>query len=314
MSLIRQCVNVKGPKKTVIVFDGGGVRGRFALELCCQLAHSQPIPLSKLFSMVVGVSAGAMIGTIVALGWLDDMQKTSRACDQFYTYLPEMFFNPRVPLLHPKYDGVGKTAALYKILGDRTFADIITPLVIVCCDLDGAPIVFRSWEQSVQNIRLVDALDASSAAPVFFPPVFVNDQWLCDGGIRANKPLIVALLIAIDFFDQGNICWLSIGTSMTHFNSLLPFTSLQAAAMGVVSWLKRGLISILLGAGDDTPEKLMRSLFADRFLRIECQCETIKLDDVDYQHQLKLNKAAKLVWEQQSSAILLFVQPNLQDI
>ncbi len=246
MSFIRQCINVNGPKKIVVVFDGGGVRGRFALELCCNLAHSQDVPLSHLFSMVVGVSAGAMVATIVALGWLDDIATSKIACGKFYNYLPEMFQHPNRsgPLLAPKYDGTGKLRALQKLLGEHTFADVKTPLVILCSDLNGAPVPLCSWDPKLHDTKLADALNASSAAPVFFPPVLLNDQWLCDGGVRANKPLILALLYAIDFFDQGNLWWLSIGTS---FASTHRFSALKAAIMGIIAWLQHGLIEVLLG-------------------------------------------------------------------
>ncbi len=309
MSFIRQCINVSGPKKTVVVFDGGGVRGRFALEICCTLANKQSIPLSQLFSMIVGVSAGAMVGTIIALGWLDDTKTSKDSCSKFYKHLPEMFetVNRKGRLLSPKYNGTGKTIALKRMLGKHTFADVLTPLVIMCCDLDGTPVPLCSWDPALQEVLLADALDASSAAPTFFPPVFVHDQWLCDGGVRANKPLIHALLLAIDFFDRGNLWWLSIGTS---FSPKRSFSATKAAMMGILAWLKHGLIEILLGGRDDTSEKLMRSLFQQRFIRLECQCDDIKLDNYSSLNQTRLDQAAKLVWNQQSEKILFFVDPS----
>ena len=84
----------------------------------------------------------------------------------------------------------------------------------------------------------------------------------------------------------------------------------KAALMGILGWLQQGwLIKILLGGNDNTSEKLMRSLFAERFLRIECECEDIKLDDYMANVQVRLDAAAKQVWADHSESILLFVKP-----
>jgi len=312
MSLIQRCLSPVGSKKTILVFDGGGVRGRFALELCCTIAREQPVPLSQLFSMVVGVSAGAMIATLVACGILDDVKQNPDACSAFYKMLPQMFGKPHPagPLLMPKYNGKGKREALHKILGDKRLKDVKTPLVILCCTLDGEPIEFRSWDPAHGDLLLADLNDASSAAPGFFPPVELReDAWFTDGGVRANKPLISALLATIDLFDQDacNIHMLSIGTFFAPTQS---FLRPQAQLMGLLMWLKeRRLIDALLGMQDRTSERLMNKMFGKRFLRLECQCDDIRMDDHSEQRQLRLRNAAAMVWQQRKQEILEFVVP-----
>ncbi len=313
MSLIRKCINVDGPKKNIVVFDGGGVRGRFGLEFCCLLAEGQDVPLSQLFSMIVGVSAGAMIGTIVALGLLDNMKTAAATCASFYTFMPQMFSkrNALGPTLAPKYDGSGKLNALRKILGSRTFADIKTPLVICCCTPGGAPYEFCSWDEKFKHVLLADALDASSAAPIYFPPVKIANQWLIDGGVIANKPLETALLAAMSQFDQVHIRLLSIGTTEKSTRAL-DFMSQKgkASTMGALAWIGVGLLNIMLGVEDDTTERLMKAMFAERFMRIECEATNITIDDYSKASSVKFDEAARKVWHENKEYILEFIKPN----
>ena len=309
MAQIRKCINVDGPKKNVVVFDGGGVRGRFGLEVCRLLAENQPVPLSQLFSMAAGVSAGAIIATIVALGLLDDSKTANTTCVNFYTYMPHMFHkqNKTGPWLAPRYDGTGKTLALRNVLGTKTFADVLTPLVICCCQPNGKPRNFCSWDPQVRDVLLADVLDASSAAPIFFPPVQVQGTWLVDGGVSANKPLMPALLNSIEFFDRAHIRFLSIGSTATDSGPELTFA--KAGLMGVFAWIGHGLLGVLLGTQDNTHDKVIQALFMDRFMRVECECDDIRIDDYSQASCVRFDKAARLVWEKQSEQILFFLKP-----
>lgn len=309
MSFIQQCVNVTGPKKLVVVFDGGGVRGRFSLDLCCCLAREQPVPLTKLVGMSVGVSAGGIVASWIALGMLDDFKINPSACDAFYTTLPDVFQKPNKggPLFQPKYDGSGKRRALVRMFGNKRLGDAKIPLMILCCSMDGEPIEYRSWNPQQQHISLVDILDASSAAPGFFPPVRVENTWLTDGGVRANKPLLAALLATMDLFhDQAcNIHMLSIGTN---YAPVIYFEPRLAPFMGILNWVRRRITDAMLGMQDHTSERLMFALFGKRFLRLECECNDISLDDATSASQTRLHSIAESIFNNQKQQILQFVQ------
>jgi predicted acylesterase/phospholipase RssA len=308
MASIRKCLNVEGPKVNVVVFDGGGVRGRFGLELCVQLAQAQEVPLSKVFGMAVGVSAGAMIATILALGLLDESKDAQVVCQKFYEFMPLMFNkrNGSYPFFATKYDGSGKRSSLRSVLGTRTFADVKTPLVICCSTPTGKPVYFRSWDEHTRDVLLVDALDASSAVPTIFPPVQIGENWYVDGGVCSNRPLIAALNQVVEFFDQVNVRFVSVGSTGT--SPVPKFDVKKSQMMGVIGWVLHGLADVLLGIEDDTPEQLMRNLFADKFLRIDCRCDDIKLDDYTQESCKRLDHAAKHIWNLHREKILTFVE------
>jgi len=74
----------------------------------------------------------------------------------------------------------------------------------------GPPILFRSYnthENNASKCAIWKAARATSAAPSFFDPVFINvpapGAWYVDGGLRYNNPAQVAL-------DEARQCWPSI--------------------------------------------------------------------------------------------------------
>jgi patatin-like phospholipase/acyl hydrolase len=296
MSLIRQCLTTTGPKKVVCVLDGGGVRSIFSLELLQLLSVEEKKPLSGMFQMLVGVSAGAMIATLIALGLLDDPMTMNANAASFCQDLPTMFSDKTRfgPLSTSKYKGIGKREVLKRILGNKKFSDVKTPLVILCCTVQGKPVIFKSWDPAHKDVLLCDVLDATSAAHTYFPPVLVGDEWMADGGIVSNKPLIVALLTSVDFFDRANIFFLSLGTMFVHKRQ---FDKNKVYKMGVLGWLSQGLVEILLGSEDTTSEILLQSMFGERFMRISCTCQDIRLDDHSLESQAKLKATASAMFQ-----------------
>lgn len=311
--LIQQCINNSSRndiKRTILILDGGGVRGLFSFEILRLMARSQPEPLSHLIHMIVGVSAGAIVGTMLALGILDDSKNNDDIMSDFDKNLSLMFSNRgefRFPLLQPRYSGAGKKQVLQKLFGEKKLGETKVPLVILCSKVDGGECVaFKSWDANTKNLLLCDIVDASCAAHTYFPPVEVNNEWLADGGIFANKPLIEALLITMNYFDRGNFHFLSIGTL---YAKTKKFKAQSVTKMGVLGWLAQGLINILLGVHDSTTEKLMVGLFGDKFLRLECLCDDITLDDVSERDHTRLYNAATVVWKQRGETVLNFIKP-----
>jgi NTE family protein len=91
---------------------------------------------------------------------------------------------------------------LARLLPVSRFDELRIPLTVTASDLDtGDELLFGAGGE---DVPLLDALCASCALPVFFPPVLVNGRRCADGGLREVVPLAVAarfpadLVVAVD--------------------------------------------------------------------------------------------------------------------
>lgn len=83
--------------------------------------------------------------------------------------------------------------ALAKLVPAWRFEDLVLPLTVTATALDsGALTLFGAGGRS---IPLIDALYASCALPIFFPPAVIDGVRYGDGGLRAVLPLEPASLI-----------------------------------------------------------------------------------------------------------------------
>lgn len=93
-------------------------------------------------------------------------------------------------------------AALSELVPTRSFDKLGVPLTVTATDLDSGELVLLG--ASGEPAPLVDALHASCALPVFYPPVVLGGRRLGDGGLRGVVPFEAAreaaadLVIAVD--------------------------------------------------------------------------------------------------------------------
>lgn len=308
MSLLEQCGRVTGPLKNILVCDAGGLRGIFALEMCVILAQKQRLPLTRLISLCAGASSGAMVATIVALGMLDVTSPNFIDIDKLYKLLP-FFFHKRANRgpFSPAYTGLGKRQVLEIMLGNSRMRDVKIPLLVICCTIAGESVEFKSWDPLHQDLLLVDVVDASSAIPTIFPPVFVPGFGaLADGGIRGATGLIPSLLAVLELF-RGQQCQIRMLSLGTQFTEKVRISLADIPKMGLLRWIRCNIIDSLLGTHDNSQERLMRALLGPQFLRIVCDCGNIKFDNISQQAQFELKDAARRVWSQEGTKMLTFV-------
>ena len=286
-------------EKRVCVLDGGGMRGFYQLELLRLVMHGtreKNVPIN----LIVGVSAGAIVGAMLALNMLDDEKFNSI---HFQRLTQEIFNRKTAQALwaRPKYDGIAKRKTLLDYFGNRQFKDVQIPLCVVCSTMDGGVANYCSWKPEHASLLLADVLNASSAAPLYFPPVQLQGLWITDGGIRANKPLLQALLFSWELFGKAaNIRMLSIGT---YYSSQYRFDGKRAPYMGLLGWLKQGIVHVLMGTQDTTNEDLCHQLLGDKFLRLMCMCDDVRLDDHGMKVQEILTQSANNTFYNNKSKI-----------
>lgn len=177
-----------------VALGGGGMKGLAHVGVLSVLEeHDTRV------DFVAGASIGAVVGAFFAAGHsADEMASILR--DES---VPSLFTSPR-------FDGHGILRSepfrqfLQEHLGDRTFADLGTPLVVACTDLEeGCSVVLD--EGSV-----VEAVLASTAIPGLFAPVDVEGRKLVDGGLSNNLPVSILHDRQVRFSIGVRLFWQSV--------------------------------------------------------------------------------------------------------
>jgi NTE family protein len=184
--------------RLVAVLSGGGVKTAAHLGAMRALFARRMVP-----TRYVGTSMGAVIATGLAAGL-----SPAAAIEQVLAVRQrDIFAVDRTALIKGvwarallKPDRLRRT--LERLVPVTRFADLAIPLSVTATDLDsGAELVFGAGGE---DVPLIDALCASCALPLFFPPFLIDGRRCADGGLRAVVPLAVAsrfpaeLVVAVD--------------------------------------------------------------------------------------------------------------------
>lgn len=291
----------------VLSIDGGGSRGLFSLQLLCKIRDSLTSKGSfyKRFNLIVGVSVGAILAAAIAC----ELLETSTQCQNLLQAGLNIFGikNESQPLLAPVYVGIEKKNALLKIFGNMKMKECKVPLVIVTATVSTHQSLFTSWQHP--ELYIWQVLEASSAAPIYFPPVKINDNWYMDGGIMSNSPAAIAMNIGIKFFrgkiqlpvfdssgqeiHPSNFRILSIGNKTDIPKEI---HILNPQHMGMIAWIRAGLIDTIIGINDTSSFDLVETIFGKNVIFRFVGNLDPKFDDVSIEFQEKIKQEVESVW------------------
>lgn len=292
-----------GPKR-LLALDGGGIRGLIslgyleALETLLRERYGRSdYRLADYFDLIGGTSTGALIGTLLALGW--SVAEVKRA----YLELAEEVFKPNRywlgpigRVLHERFAAHPLEEILRRFLGDRALdtPDLRTGLMVVTKRIDTAsvwPIVnlphsayFEDRQladgrvaRGNRHFRLWEILRASTAAPTYFRPERMDDVRVLqpaafvDGAISPhNNPALLLLMVAtLDGFglswplgaDQLLLC--SVGTGQ--YSKSAPIESVDRFTS--IHWAQL-LVPQLVGDSMELVETLLQWLSVSPTARI----------------------------------------------
>ena len=162
--------------KIGIAFGSGGAKG---------LAHIGVLKVLKKYGievdMIAGTSMGAVIGAAYASGM--SIEEIEKLANKFFSassiFSLHNFHFFQESLIRP--DDIKKS--YYSFVGDKRFEDCKIKFISVGIDLESGQ------EIQLSQGRLLDAIEASSAYPGVFPPVFVDGHYLVDGGLLNPTPV-----------------------------------------------------------------------------------------------------------------------------
>ena len=205
-----------GPRK-LLACDGGGIRGIISIEILAQIeselrksSGNPKLVLADYFDYVAGTSTGAIIATLIALGYSADETR-----DFYLRSGAEMFHKARLwERFRTKFKDDKLSKMLRDVIGEDTTLGsekLRTLLMMVLRNattdspwpLSNNPTAKYNDAARVDcNLKLPlwQLVRASTAAPTYFPPEVVHigrDFIFVDGGVTTyNNPAFQLFLMA----------------------------------------------------------------------------------------------------------------------
>ena len=184
----------RSSNKKIICFDGGGVRTIAALVFLKKLEAESGKKTSDIFDMFIGTSAGALNAACFAFGGFS-ADKVKKYWSKSYTdkIMKSSFFWDKASLVQarPRYENDGKIEVLNEVFKSNTLSQSNKPFLCYAYDIEKRThVVFDSI--NTPDVTFVDAIGASSAAPMYFPTYQMEDKaWMIDGSVITNNPTLI---------------------------------------------------------------------------------------------------------------------------
>ena len=257
----------------VLAIDGGGIRGLIPALVLAEVERRCGRPIRELVDLLVGTSTGGIIAC--ALTRPEPLSALQIAAI-YEEEGPEIFDRSLLKrirsldgLVDERYDAAGLVRALERHLGATRLTEARPAVLLTAYDIERRrAVLLRS---SRDDVTMVDAAHATSAAPTYFEPVRVGGSALVDGGVFATNPAVFAYAEVAGRLDL----LVSLGTG-THTRPL-PYEEVRG--WGQLEWV-RPLIDVVFDGSADAVDLQLESLLGPAYLRLQTPLDEAS-DDLD---------------------------------
>jgi len=269
---------VKKEYKLVLSLDGGGVRGLATVVFLKELEKASGKKIVDLFDFFIGTSVGGLSAMHLAVNEIEVSELESFwSQDNLAMSMQSSFWTKNFFLkTKPIYNNKSKTELLEKYFGNKLISESKRPIAVLAYDVENRkPRVLTSYTD--QAIKATSAINATSAAPLYYPTVKIEDgSWLIDGSVVSNNPCLIGYNEARKYFKTDNIKVFSVGTGR-HLNNL---DGEDSSKWGPFGWLTNDILGILLESHAD--HEILNDLIGKNYLRINSIAENINWNLDDY--------------------------------
>jgi len=282
-------------KKYILSLDGGGVRTIATIIFLQKLEERLGMPLAEKFDFFIGTSAGAISCLGLAVNQtsaVDLMEIWSKENLERTMTNSSWETNLGIMQISPKYTNEGKREVLEDFFSDKKIGDAKKPVVVTSYDIEKRiPVLLSSYGDP--EISAVDAGDATSAAPVYYPTAEVGERYLIDGGIVANHPVLHGYVEAKKMYPNAELVVLSIGTGLNK-RSLKGKDSMK---WGLIGWMMHDLFGLMIESSMD--HELAEELIGKNYLRVNSALGKVnrRLDDNKDSNIEKIVAMGESWWE-----------------
>ncbi|WP_265024773.1 MULTISPECIES: patatin-like phospholipase family protein [unclassified Wolbachia] len=290
----------------ILSVDGGGIRGIIPAIILAEIEKMAKKPIAEIFDLIAGTSTGGIV--VAGLCKKDKPQYSANDLVEFYReYGPYIFKSSffRRSILSwfhcAQYPHKNIESVLDKYFGEDILKKTLSNLLITSYDINNnCPFFFKSWKEG--NIKLKDALRATTAAPTYFIPKHLKinqiDRVLVDGGVFANNPAACAYASGKRLFPNDDILLLSIGTGRTDRSIA------NSKRLGKIGWIKP-LLHVMFASSLDAVNYQLDQVIGDKYIRIQSQLKIASpdMDNITSKNIKSLQQEAKAMIEDNQELI-----------
>jgi len=266
-------------RKQILCLDGGGIRGLAVAHFLNQAELEFGRRAVDVFDLFSGTSIGAIVTMTLVANRMSAKELIDIAVNK--EDIETIFDTPslisRWTYSGPKHTGLGKRKVIDKWIPHMECKDLFKPICIPTYDYTNAtPKLYGSF---TPDVAVRDIVDASSAAPLYFPPVKMplTNNWEGDGGIFANNPSMIGILEGKRLWgDFENIHVLSIGTGIPDSR----INGEEACGWGPLSWYNHNIIDIIMNSPMSMVKENCNRLIGDRYVRIDADLKEYNVSEV----------------------------------
>ena len=299
--------------RSVLSIDGGGIRGIIPALVLNYLEEQSKKPISELFDLCVGTSSGGIIA--LGLAQADERGKpkyTAHDLSDFFEKSGAKIFQRTVwrnirsagGVLDERYSARPLEAALRKYYSDTPLGKTLGSTMVTSYDIEERRTLFlKSWHPDHETVLCRDAARATSAAPTYFEPAYIdvqgNQRALIDGGVFVNSPVVSSYAEALKLFPGEPLTVVSLGTG--ELIRRIPYES--AKDWGQAGWVMP-LIDCMLDGASKVANHQMRMFLGDHYFRLQVTLDEANddMDDASESNMQNLKRiAARMIEENRST-------------
>ena len=245
----------------VLAIDGGGIRGLIPALVLAEIERRCERAIGELVDLIAGTSTGGIIACGVAK---PDPLPAQRIAELYVEEGPDIFHRSLLKritsldgLIDERYDSSGLVDVLTRWLGAARLADARPPVLLTAYDLERRHAVFLRADD---DVSMVDAAHASSAAPSYFEPVQVGAATLVDGGVFATNPAVCA------YAEVGGELELLVSLGTGEHTRPLPYEEVRD--WGQLEWA-RPILDVVFDGTADAVDLQLTALLHDGYVRLQ---------------------------------------------
>jgi predicted acylesterase/phospholipase RssA len=271
----------------VLAIDGGGIRGLIPAIVLAEIERRCGRPAGQLFDLIAGTSTGAIIACALTR---PDPLPAEEIARIYVEEGPEIFSRSLLKkvtsvggYLDERYDSDGLLASLERHLGGVRLAEASPAVLLTAYDLERREAVLLRIDD---DLTMVEAAHASSAAPSYFEPVRAGGATLVDGGVFATNPAMCAYAET----DGDLELLVSLGTG--EHTRRLPYDEVKD--WGQLEWA-RPILDVVFDGTADAVDLQLGALIGDAYVRLQTRLDEASddLDDASPENLAALAREAK---------------------